>query len=447
MNLPGKAKISALWDSLRTSYWFVPMLMALASVALWSGVYYLDILLKSDPGRYISWIYTGGPDGAREVLSVTAGSMITIAGVTFSITIVALTLASQQFGPFLLRNFMRDTGNQIVLGTFIATFIFCLLALRTVRGVNDITFVPHVSVSVGVVMAMLSLGVLIYFIHHVSAFIQVSNIIAVVSQDLDEAIDRIFPEKLGRDAEPDSSEDWKIPERFDEESGPVTITARGYIKAIDNDKLLGLAKEESIVISLLKRPGDFVAEGDVTARVWPANSLSDSISAGINESFIVGSQRTSPQDAEFVINQLVEIAVRALSSGFNDPFTAVICIDHIGAGLRRLAGRAIPSPLRKDEENILRVVAYPRTFTEMAASAFDQIRHYGSSNPVVSRRLLETIYDLAGHIRREEDRQALLRHAEMIERGSNGIPEKEDRNEVYELYRRTRLALSERIIG
>ncbi|MEW6117453.1 MAG: DUF2254 domain-containing protein [Nitrospirota bacterium] len=441
-------KLSAFWDTLRTSYWFVPMLMAIGSVALWAVLYNLDTQMESSYVRRLGWIYTGGPEGAREVLAVIAGSMITVAGVVFSITIVALTLASQQFGPFLLRNFMRDAGNQIVLGTFIATFIFCLLTLRTVRGTDTVNFVPQLSVTAGVLLALLSLGVLIYFIHHVSAFIQASNIISVVSRDLEEAIDRLFPEKLGHGAEYlRAEEQWEIPERFEAESGPITVRECGYIKAIDNDALLGAAREHDVVIRLMKRPGDFVAGNDVIAMVWPAAEVNDSVARAINDSFVIGAQRTATQDAEFVVSQIVEVAVRALSPGINDPFTAVICIDHLGAGLRRLAGRAIPSPLRYDDDKTLRIIAHPMTFADMVAAAFDQIRHYGRANATVTRRLLETIASIAPHIRREEDRSALLRQSEMIERGSReGIAEEEDCREVRKLYRAAREALhAERI--
>ncbi|MEW5746131.1 MAG: DUF2254 domain-containing protein [Nitrospirota bacterium] len=446
MHAVGKAKLSALWDSLRTSYWFVPMLMAVASVALWAVVYYLDIRLEDRRVARLGWIYAGGPDGAREVLSAVAGSMITVTGVVFSITIVALTLASQQFGPFLLRNFMRDKGNQVVLGTFIATFIFCLLTLRTVRGTDTVVFVPHLLVSASVLLAMLSIGVLIYFIHHVSAFIQASNIISVVSRDLEESIDRLFPERLGLGVPSPREED--IPKRFEAESRPVGARGYGYIKAVDSDSLLETAGEDDLVIRLVKRPGDFVGEGDIIAAVWPVERADQDLDAAVNEAFMLGSQRTATQDVEFVFNQLVEVAVRSLSPGINDPFTAIICIDHLGQGLRRMAGRSIPSPFRYAGDGTLRVIAFPVTFPEMVATTFDQIRYYGRSSAAVARRLLETIITIAPHIRREEDRGALLLQAEMIERGSReDIPEEEDRKEITKRYRAAREALTpERIV-
>ncbi|HEY9737247.1 MAG TPA: DUF2254 domain-containing protein, partial [Trichocoleus sp.] len=190
-------RLSKLKETLLTSYWFVPTVMAASAIALAFGLVALDRTTPQDL-EGLSWIYQGGADGARAVLSAIAGSMVTVAATAFSITIVALQLASSNYGPRLLRNFMQDRGNQVVLGTFIATFIYCLLVLRTIRGEDYQLFVPQVSVTVGVMLAILSIGVLIYFIHHASTIIQVSHIIAEVSHDLKQVTDRLFPENLGQ---------------------------------------------------------------------------------------------------------------------------------------------------------------------------------------------------------------------------------------------------------
>ena len=436
MKIPGFTKLRALWDTLRTSYWFVPSLMAAGTVMLWTAVHAVDVRLKEGGTQDLGWIYSGGPQGARELLGVVSGSMITVTGVTFSITIVALTLASQQFGPFLLRNFMRDTGNQVVLGTFISTFLFCLLTLRVIRDTSRVTNVPHLSVSVAIFLTMASLGVLIYFIHHVSSFIQASNIIYVVSLELRQAIDRLFPEPIGVAAEQDApaaSDRRKLPPGFDAESATVTSSKYGYIKAFDDEMLLKAAMDHGLVVRLLKRPGDFVGEGDGIADVWPGLSLNREVEKNINESLLLGTQRTATQDVDFVFDQIVEVAVRSLSPGINDPFTAIICIDHLGQGLRRMAGREIPSPFRLADDGALRVVACGVTFPEMADTAFNQIRHYGRSSVPVLKRLLDTIAAVATHVGREEDRQALLRHALLIrETAGRGAREKGARLEVEE---------------
>jgi len=164
------------------------------------------------------WIYTGGTDGARSLLSSVAGSMVSVVATAFSITMVALPLASSNFGPRLLRNFMQDTGNQIAIGTFIATFIYCLLVLRTIHGEGDgySFFVPHLWVTVGTVLAIASMGVLIYFIHHASTIIQASHVITQVSDDLDKTIDRRFPEKIGHSAAKNPWQVGEIPANFKE---------------------------------------------------------------------------------------------------------------------------------------------------------------------------------------------------------------------------------------
>ena len=255
-------KLGKLWDSLHSSYWFVPTLMAGLAIALAFAMLTLDQSGKSGPIEKLAWIYAGGPDGARTLLSTIAGSMITVAGTAFSITIVALTLASSQFGPRLLRNFMRDTGNQVVLGTFIATFIYCLLVLRTVRGDDYNVFVPQISVTVGIVLAMTSIGVLIYFIHHASTSIQAWHVIGEVGSDLDKAIDRLFPQKIGYGGAGDKRR-WveEIPVGFDREASPILATSSGYLQAIDDDKLMKIAKSKQLLVRIKHRPGKFVVKG------------------------------------------------------------------------------------------------------------------------------------------------------------------------------------------
>lgn len=445
MRILGGAKLRAWWEMLRTSYWFVPTLMAGSTMFFWMVVQRVDLWLKEEQVRSLGWIYTGGPEGARELLGVVAGSMITVTGVTFSITIVALALASQQFGPFLLRNFMRDTGNQIVLGTFISTFVFCLLTLRVVRGLEEISYVPHLSVTVAIILALCSIGVLIYFIHHVSVSIQVSNIIYVVSQDLQRSIERLFPEPIATGAEPEaepSGSPRKLHEGFDSQAKPVVSTGYGYITALDDQLLLSEAMERDVVVQLLKRPGDFVGKGDTVALVWPGGSVDGEVERAVNDSLLLGSQRTATQDVLFVCDQLVEIAVRALSPGINDPFTANVCIDHLGQGLSRMAGRALPSPYRVAEDGVMRLVAYPVDFCDMAETVLVQIRHYGSSNPAVLLRLLQAVVTAAPHLRREEDRETLLRHARLImQAGERNLPGKDELESVRDGYERAVKAL------
>jgi uncharacterized membrane protein len=392
-----------------------------------------------------NWAYTGSADGASRVLSTIAGSMITIAGVVFSMTLVALSLASSQLGPRLLRNFMRDTRNQVVLGTFIATFVYCLLVLRTIRRAEQVEFVPHLSVTIAVLLAIASLAVLIYFIHHVSVSIQADEVVARVNGELNDGIDRLFPEDMerGESGSANASPGAALPVTFDLEARPVGSADDGYLQSIDLDSLLELAKDENALFRLERRPGQYVFLGCPLVSVWPADRITEPLEERINSAFILGHQRTASQDIQFPIHQLVEIAVRALSPGINDPFTANTCIDRLGSALHCLAQREMPSPFRLDEQDRLRVVVPALTFPEIVDASIDPIRQYARSSALVTIHLLKTIAVVAGATHRPADRAALLRQADMIVRSAReALPEDGDRQAAEACYRDASRALS-----
>jgi uncharacterized membrane protein len=434
-----RSRLANFWEMLSSSLWFVPAMMTVAAFALAiAGIAVDDRVIRQS-----GWTYGGGPEGAREVLSAIASSMITVAGVAFSVTIVALTLASQQFGPRLLRNFMRDRGNQVVLGTFIGTFTYSLIVLRTIRSEGS-EFVPQLSVTVSIALALASLGVLIYFIHHVAVSIQAPKVIAMVAEDLTEGIDRLFPEKLGRPV--GAAEQDLRPELvadFLRAAQTIPCPRTGYLQSIENDRLTEFATENNLVFLLPCRPGDFLIEGGKLIHVKPG--VEKEVVEKIQDCFILGDERTHLQDIQFTIHQLVEVAVRALSPGVNDPITAINCIERLAAALCRLAQRAMPSAYRYDDEGRLRIlVAKPVRFGELVDGAFNLIRQHARSSAAVTLRLLEAIILIAEHAQREEDRAALSKQAVMIERGSHdGLREECDREEVQERFRKAMLALQE----
>lgn len=429
------AKLSQVWDALRSSYWFVPTLMAGCAIALAFGMVTLDQSGKSGPIEQLGWIYAGGPDGARTVLSTIAGSMITVAGTAFSIVIVALQLASSQFGPRLMRNFMQDRGNQVVLGTFIATFIYCLLVLRTVRGDNYGVFVPQIAVTVGILLAIASIGVLIYFIHHASVSIQVWNVIQEVSHDLNKSIDQLFPEQIGHGISQKRRWVEEIPVGFEQESASILATHSGYLQTINDKQLMKIARSHNLLLRLKYRPGKFIVQDTELAFVWPGERANQKLTKQINDAFVLGMQRTEDQDVEFSIQQLVEIAVRALSPGINDPFTAIQCIDQLTAALCRISKRDFPSPYRYDQDNKLRVIANPVTFANLIDDAFNEIRIYGCSDVAVTKRVLESIALIASQTHNQQERSVLLHHANVIKRGSQEALSQEcDRNTIEERY-------------
>lgn|SRR5665811_1591006 len=430
-----RVRVFKTWDRVRSGFWFLPAVMAGGAMVLAFATVALDKPATDWLTLNWGWTFTTGAEGSSSLLGAIAGSMITIAGVVFSMTLVALSLTSSQLGPRLLRNFMRDTKTQMVLGTFVATFLYCLLVLRTIRRPDEIAFVPHLSVALSVVFAVASVGVLIYFIHHMSVSIQANEIVARVGMELINEVERLFPQSIGRGAPliPTNPPDAGFLVTFDREARPVGSAGDGYLQFVDGDALMALAMQEDVVIRLERRPGHYVVATRPLALVWPGNRVTDQLIDRVNSACALGNQRTTGQDIEFEINQLVEIAIRALSPGVNDPFTAMSCVDRLGSALCRLAQRDMPSPYRHDTQDHLRVIAPVFTFPDVTDAAFNQIRQYGSSSAAVTIRLLETIAVVAGSVLRPEDRTALLRHARMIARGaSEGLPEAEDRRAVEE---------------
>jgi uncharacterized membrane protein len=295
--------------------------------------------------------------------------------------------------------------------------------------------VPQISVTVGVGLALASIAVLIYFIHHASTSIQAWNVISEVGEELDKAIDRLFPKKLGHSAQQQGWLVEEIPTNFDEQACPILSAGSGYLQAIDTDKLMQLAKSKNLLLRVKSRPGKFIVQGSELVKVWPGERVNKKLIKEIDKAFILGKQRTEQQDVEFCVNQLVEIAARAISPGINDPFTAIRCIDQLTIGLCHLAERDIPSPYRYDEDNKLRVIAEPITFAAITDAAFNQIRQYGLSDVAVMIRLLEAIAAIAPRTAHKKDRAVLLRHAQTIRRGSfEQVTEECDRKDIEEQY-------------
>ncbi|KAM3100764.1 DUF2254 domain-containing protein [Phormidesmis sp. 146-12] len=427
-------KLTKLWDSLQSSYWFLPTLIAVLMAVLALILLYIDWIGKA-PGFW--WLYTGSPAGARSMLSTVAGAMATVAGTAFSITIVALQLASSNFGPRLLRNFMHDVGNQFVLGTFIGTFLYCLLVLRNIRGEDFDQFLPQLSITVGMGLAIFSTLVLIYFIHHASTIIQASSVISTVSDELEQTIDRLFPQQIGYSLEDSQHHAGEIPAQFEQRSTLVKSTHKGYLQLIDDEKLMKIACQSDVLLCLKAKPGSYLIKGSPLALIYPQEHLSSKLAKQINKAFIVGQERTEKQDIAFPIEQLVEIASRALSPGINDPFTAIRCLDRLGAGLSQLVQRDFPSPYRYDKYRNLRVIVEPVQFEFLVDRAFTQIRQYGQSDSTVLIQLLDTIARVATYTKSPKQRIVLRHHAEMVWRGSQeGLSEEYDRTQVEKQYQK-----------
>lgn len=432
----------AIWHRLRSTYWFIPSLMTLGAVAL--AVLMVSIDRRTGAGWLTAWLYSGGADGARALLSAVAGSTITVVSLTFSVTIVALTVTSQHFGPRLLNNFMRDVAAQVVLGAFIGTFGYCLMVLRTVHGEGDERepFVPHLAVTVAVGLTLASVAALIYFIHHISASMQVSTITSSISRDLRHAIERLYPARVGEADEEEAG--GAAAQRLARPAGAVQSPAEGsgYVQQIEADALMNLARKHDVTIWIEAGPGEFVVPGAPLATIAPPPRAQEEFTTAVNGAFLLGPDRTSQQDAGFAVQQLVEVALHALSPGMNEPFTAITCIDRLGEGLALLARRQMPSAARLDDSGALRVVAPPQTFDELLSDAFTPITVFAGRNPAISERLLRTLTVLAGAACRSGDLAAIRAQADIVSReAARHIEEAVHRSTLEQQYRRVLTAI------
>ncbi len=409
------------------------MLVGAAALLFWF-TYLLDRAAYRGTLTMPSWVNSGTDDAARQILTAIAAVVITVTGVVFSITIVALTLASTQFGPRMLRNFIRDRGTQITLGIFVATIVYDVLALGSITSSGPHgPFVPHLSITVALALLLLDLGVLIYFIHHVTRSIQLPHVVAGIARDLDRAIDNGFP-TVTHESVPAGLSVTELLHRLDETGASVLAARSGYLQYVGYRRLVAIAVTTDSVVQMLHRPGHFVVSGRPLAVVWPAER-SGAVAAALARDHVVGPHRTLYQDLIFASDQLVEIAIRALSPAVNDTFTALTCIDWLGDGLCKLSSRPSPDPVHRDADGHVRLIETALSYERIVHGAYDKIRQAGRGMPAVTIRQLETLTKVLQYTTTAEQRAVLAEQAEMLLRSSEeAVPEPRDRDDVQSRY-------------
>lgn len=402
------------WDTLRTSFWFLPSLMLAAAAVLSLITLAIDDAVDAPLGSFW-WVDISSPEEARALLIMIAGAVLGVAGVTFSITIVTLTLAASQFGNRLLRNFLRDRGNQAALGTFVSTFLYCVLVLPAIDATPGAPGAPQISVAVATLLALVSTVVFVLFIHHVASSIRATNVVSAVASELDTALARLYSDGAnGQDRRRAA-----LPEEFDTATATrIPAAESGYIQTVDAPAVVRAAEEANAIVVLLHAAGRFVVEGTTLAHVWPPDRCDDTLAETVQAAFSLGGARTIIQDVEFAIDQIVEIAVRALSPGVSDPFTAMECIDRLGQALALLAERDLPPNAHLGTDDALRLVAPALTFDGVMDAAFNQIRQHSRTDVAVVIRLLETYAAIAERCRTREQIRTVRRHTIMTERGA-----------------------------
>jgi uncharacterized membrane protein len=428
------------WEALRTTFWMVPTLLIVVAALLFLLTFQIDLAAYHHRLTLPFWIRTGSADAGRQVLIAIAAAIITVVGVVFSITILALTLASQQFGPRMMRNFIRDVGNQMTLGVFVGTFVYSVLALGSITSSSHGDFVPHLSITVAEALLLVDLGVLIYFIHHIAKSIQLPEVIAGIARDLSRAIDAEFPPGHAIDVDLSGETVGRsVPELLqliDERGAVVPSSTSGYLQFVGYAQLVDIASHTDSVIRLDHRPGHFIATGRPLATVWPGGAASQ-VALALSKAHVTGPHRTLMQDPVFAIDQLVEIAIRALSPAVNDTFTALTCIDWLSAGLIQVSSRTLSEGVYRDRDNRVRLIETDPSYDRMVNRAFDKIRQSSRGMPAVIIRMLDSLASVASSTSSPGQRLVLVRQAEMIVRSAeDSVPEANDLIDIRDRYRR-----------
>jgi uncharacterized membrane protein len=420
-------------EALRTNLWLVPTVMVIAVTALFACTYAIDRSANTGALTLPDFVSAGGPDAARQMLIAIAAAVITVATVVFSITILVLQLASQQFGPRMLRNFIRDLGTQISLGAFVSTFVYSVLDLGSVQSAPAPSFVPHLSITVALALTLVDLGVLIYFIHHVAASIQLTAVVSGIAGDFRKtlAVMQDDSQRMQRNLPSAMTQDVPAPHTG---GAAVVSGTSGFLQAIGHERLVTIAASSNAVITLIRRPGHFIAQGETLGFVYPSEAAA-AVSEALERSHIVGANRTLTQDLGFAIDQLVEIAIRALSPAVNDTFTALNCIDWLGDCLCRAVAGPLPHGIYRDRRGVVRLIEPVITIDRLVKGATDKIRQAGRGMPAIYIRQLENFRKVMAATRTPEEKAIVVRHADMILNASEEtVPEPSDRRDVQTAY-------------
>ncbi|MDP4538597.1 DUF2254 domain-containing protein [Qipengyuania sp. DY56-A-20] len=405
-------RLRVFWQSINASYWFLPAIFSVSALVLALLTTWLD---RSGMAQFLDempWLEPAMPEGASNMLTVIAGAMIGVASTVFSITIAAVAYASGNYGPRLLTNFMENRGNQFSLATFIGTFVYAITVLRTVRAREDAApglglaeaagFVPQLSLLVAFALMGASVAVLVYFLNHIPASIRVNSVLSGIGARLLHDIGERFPER-------NSGE----PALAAPTGTPLVATKTGYIQAIAFKRLEEIARREHGKLKLAVRIGDFI-HPEVTIAFWAdMDAVQDRPDDEVRECFTLGSMRTPNQDTRFLIDELVEIALRALSPGINDPFTAVTAVHWLGAATAELGKRDLTRTFALDGEEP-HLVLLEDDFEHYLARGFGAVRGGIATNRIAAQVTFDALVDSATMIDDETRRAAIRKEGELL---------------------------------
>lgn len=407
-----RTRIQELRENVSSSLWAIPAALAILACILAAVTLWIDEV-EPGLGGIRAWLFGGSASAARDLLAAIAGSLITVAALAFSTTIIAIQQASTQFSPRVIRNFMRDRVNQSVFGTYIATFVYALLILRQVRadtGSGD-EFVPALSVTLGLLLALICVGLLIFFIHHTASSLQVSTITQAIRKDLRVETEQQYPLDIATPVHPDE-QPTQLPAIPPTQR--VFAPEAGFLRQFDADSFLDSLPATVNIVRLRPQVGDFIFEGMALIDIWAEAPIPSEDAKRLAAACPVGKERSLYQDLLFGIRQLADIALKALSPGINDPTTAENCLFHLGDTVAQLAARPFPQSWRRHRESGALLLLNQPDFGAIVEAAFGQIRRECAGDVHVTTYLLAVLAEIATRIEAPDRARAIRQQAEEV---------------------------------
>ena len=426
-------KLLFFFNKLKATFWFVPVLIILITILFAIGLVSLDEVKEMSQDGLGRFFFVNSADSARSILSTISGAMIGVAGTVFSVTLVALTLASSQFGPRLIKNFMYVRLNQVVLGSYISTYLYCLFVLSAIKENDGYIFIPALSILIAILAAFVNIILLIVFIHQIAVSIQAGKVISDISEVISKQAKTLFPRKMGDELDGESAFSVDTIKSKYAITNVLKSPKSGYLQYIDSESLFEIVCSYDGLIELHFNPGDHLVEDIEIGKIYANNKLEKEQLKSILRQFVIGKTKNAQQDLEFSIHQMVEIAARALSPGVNDPYTAIACIDNLTATICRLSQISFPSKYRIDDKKNLRVIAKTLVFEGVLDASFNQIRQFSAGSTAVIIRLMEAMITINGFAQKESYKRAIIKHAKMIINvGKESIKEERDLKDLLE---------------
>jgi len=409
-------------DYLKGALWVYPTLAVVLALLAGAGLSSVSVPPDSplDP-----FLFQGTADDARTLLIGISGTMMSVIALVLGLTLVALQLSSTQFSPRLLRHFLRDRVNQLVLSVFVATFVYSTAGLYTVgiRHGERVDDYPRLAVTLALGLLFASLMVLVYFVHHVAHSIQVDEVMVAVERKTMAVIEHDLPSRGVEEAAPPAPPVWAV---------AVPAYRSGYVQTLHSAPLLEAAVAGDVVAEIVPMVGEHVIKGAPLAWVWrtsPELRAPDpaTFERPVHDAVRVGFERTAEQDVALGVRQLADIAVKALSPAVNDPYTAIQALEHLSVLLAALAARALGSVHRYGEDGVLRVVVPGRDLAYYVELATGQIRRYGADEPRVARALLRVLASTGTFCRDDAGRAVIAEHVRLVmEAAERGISQAAD---------------------